>query len=162
MRAASKVGADVPFLCSYASLALAQGAGELVTPLKRDLSALLALVVIPEWRCQTPEMYKKADAFYAGVWPKNVADAQDEAASLLVRLCSGEFCGLLPNDFTPVLLNECPQYQELFQIFERQRAVAWGISGSGSAAFALWREAVPRFEPELPWIEDTYIFPLER
>ena len=161
-RAASSVGADVPFLCSSASLALAQGAGELVTPLKCDLSALCALIVIPEWRCQTPEMYKKVDAFYPPPPPKSVSEAQEEAAKLLDRLCSGEFCGLLPNDFTPVLLDEYPQYQELFQSFERQRAVAWGISGSGSAAFALWRGAVPRFEPDLPWIEDTFIFPLER
>ena len=159
---ASQVGADVPFLCSSSSLALAQGTGELVTPVERDLSALHALIVIPEWRCQTPEMYQKVDRHYRGVWPKSASEARVEAAILLDRLCGGEPCGLLPNDFVPVLLDEYPRYQELFRLFERENAVAWGVSGSGSAAFALWHGSVPSIELDLPWIEDVLNFSLER
>ena len=159
---ASRVGADVPFLCSPSPLALAQGTGDLVTPLERNLSALHALVIIPEWRCQTPEMYQKVDRFYRDVWPKNATEAREETAILLDRLCAGEPCRLLPNDFVPVLLEEYPRCQELFGLFERESAVAWGVSGSGSAAFALWHGSVPPIRLDLSWIEDVLNFSLER
>ncbi len=159
---AARVGADVPFLYSSSPLALAQGTGERITAVDGDLSALEALVVIPEWRCQTPEMYQKVDRFYGGVWPVSASDALAESAAVLKNLSAGVFCGLLPNDFTPVLLEEYPLYRELFSVFELEGAVAWGISGSGSAAFALRLRNASPFTPDLPWIEDVLNFSLER
>ena len=50
---------------------------------------------------------------------------------------AGRKVGLLPNDFLKVLIKKYPKYLELFKIFERAGADAWGVSGSGSAAFAV-------------------------
>ena len=58
----------------------------------------------------------------------------------------GKKVGLLPNDFLKVLMKKHPKYNELFRLFENAGAMAWGVTGSGSAAFALINTSV-----KIPW-----------
>lgn len=156
--AARRTGADVPFLQGGANLALVRGVGEQVEPLAETPDWACA-VVIPSWRCLTPAMYQKLDAHFADAWPLGADAACDEARELLPRLLGGRPCGLLPNDFASVLLEERPEYRDLFDEFAARGAFAWGISGSGSSAFALWGKArFSGFRSEMPWVEDTFIF----
>ncbi len=158
-RFAAEVGSDVSFLCGDAPLALARGRGERLSPV-RHVPSLTVAVVIPDWRCRTPEMYREADLFYGSRWPLDPLDAEKEACATLRALNGGIARGLLPNDFAPVLLRRRPEYAALFEDFKRCGALAWGISGSGSSAFALWKtERYAGFDTRLPWVEDILIFP---
>ena len=50
------------------------------------------------------------------------------------------------------------QYRELFALFEGAGALAWGITGSGGAAFALTRGG--KLDPEWPgWVRQVLYLP---
>lgn len=156
---AANVGADVPFFCGESSLALAEGIGEKLSFLDDTGLNLRAAVVVPRWRCLTPEMFRRLDAEFPDRWPTDAETARDEAREVLQKLRENSFCGLLPNDFCSVLMKEHREYENLFGDFARQGALAWGISGSGSAAFGLWnRETYGGFSTDFPWVEDVLIF----
>ncbi|MGI6076153.1 MAG: 4-(cytidine 5'-diphospho)-2-C-methyl-D-erythritol kinase [Pyramidobacter sp.] len=155
---ARRIGSDVPFLLDGRALALVTGRGENIDFLGGSLD-LKTAVVIPRWRCSTAEMYGRADEFYESGWPMDSRGAKDEARRLVRRLRKREFCGLLPNDFAPPLMKDRSEYGELFEAFAARNALAWGITGSGSAAFALWdRESFCGTVLPFPWIENVLIF----
>ncbi len=156
---AASIGADVPFFCGAPNLALAEGIGEVLRFLDDELLNFRVVIAIPRFRCNTPEMYRKLDAEYDGNWPRNAESAREESREILRRLGKNSPCGLLPNDFCAVLLKEHPEYNELFERFCSRGAIAWGISGSGSAAFGLWKKSnFIGFSADFPWIEDVQIF----
>ncbi len=155
----ASIGADVPFLCGSSRLALAEGIGDKLQFLDDDWLNLCVAVVIPRFRYNTPEMYRKLDAEYSGKWPKNPESAREESREILYKLNKNSHLGLLPNDFCAVLLKEHPEYDDLFEVFRASEALAWGISGSGSAAFGLWKKSnFGGFSTDFPWIEDVQIF----
>jgi 4-diphosphocytidyl-2-C-methyl-D-erythritol kinase len=140
---ALKMGADVPFLFSEIPLALVSGIGEVIEPLEPlNLKPRLhALIVFPSWSVGTGNAYSQLDRRCGSVYPLDETAARTEAENLCRKLRSGERVGLLPNDFTPGLLEEFPDYGKLFDVFEKKGSCAWGITGSGGAAFALSSEA---------------------
>ena len=84
-----------------------------------------------------------------------LAEKLDESVSALPK----EFNKTRFVQNSMALLNEHPEYQDLFNEFSAKGAYAWGISGSGSSAFALWRaDDFSGFRSELPCAEDTFIF----
>lgn len=131
-----KIGSDVPFLCSGAALGRVTKAGEAVERLDDRLS-LSRVVIVPRWRSDTVAAYRAIDADTARI-PLSQQEAADEAEGILGALASGEKIGFLPNDFTPVLVKTNEEYKKYFSRFEDSGALAWGISGSGSALFALY------------------------
>ncbi len=156
---AASIGADVPFFCTSSRIALAEGIGEKIQSLDDGQLNLFAVIVIPHFRCNTSIMYGKLDAQYGGTWPKDAESAREESREILRKLGENLPCGLLPNDFCAVLLKEHPEYDELFEVFRARGAIAWGISGSGSAAFGLWKKSdFCGFSADFPWIEDVQIF----
>jgi len=158
-RFAAEIGADVPFLLSPVPAALAQGAGEKLSPLQVPSTRWRVAVVIPAWRCMTADMFAKLDKCFCDGWKNTNGRARAEACHVFNRLVRGEFCGLLPNDFSDLLLREHGEYQTLFDDFYRSGAIAWGISGSGSSAFALWNKSgFCGFSTTLPWVEDVLVF----
>ena len=159
-RAAERVGADVPFLLSSARLARAEGIGEILTVLPDESLPLSAAVAIPSWRCMTSDMFCLADEFWAS-WPATQDEARRESDGILAELRRGKKTGLLPNDFLPPLMIREPRYQVLFEEFEQAGALAWGLSGSGSAAFALWPiGAMPSaLRLRQSWVEKIFLFP---
>lgn len=159
-RFAAEIGADVPFLLERIHVALAQGRGEKLLPLDVPFNQWRIVIVIPTWRCFTVDMFAKLDKYFYNGY-KNISEREypEEARQVLDRLVKGEFYGLLPNDFSDLILREHNEYQRLFADFHRTGAIAWGISGSGSSAFALWnKNNFYGFNTTLPWVEDVLIF----
>lgn len=131
----SNIGADIPFLAGHASLARVRGIGDIIEPVDASLP-FSACVMIPKWRSNTGEAYRSVDDEMNGCWMQD-EDAFNESERILTALAANERVGLLPNDFIPSLAQLHPEYDALFGILERSRALAWGLSGSGSALFAL-------------------------
>lgn len=132
----SSIGADIPFLAGQASLARVRGIGDKVEPAGMDLS-FSACVLIPKWRSNTREVYRSVDERLNGCRLSD-AEASEESEGILAALAAKERIGLLPNDFLPGLFELHPEYEALFGILEESNALAWGLSGSGSAFFALF------------------------
>lgn len=136
-----QIGADVPFLVEGVRWARGEGIGEALTPLPNP-PGFAVVLIIPKWRCDTRDMFSELDATLEGSpsgrsWFDNVA-AQEELRVLCERLRSCEAVGLLPNDFLLPLRRRHPEYERFFAIAEATNSLAWGVSGSGSAAFALF------------------------
>jgi 4-diphosphocytidyl-2-C-methyl-D-erythritol kinase len=140
-RVALKTGADVPFLYSRCPLALVSGVGEILEPL--EPVRLYATIVFPEWSVGTGNAYAQLDDRYGVEYPLSDSAARTEAYALHERLLAGNRAGLLPNDFAPALIEKFPDYLALFDLFDKSGCVAWGITGSGGAAFALSHEPGP-------------------
>ncbi len=134
----SVIGADVPFLFSGYRAALVRKIGDDFTPIE-PLEGCAFLFLIPNWRVPTTYAFSKLDQHYAGSgWPMDEGAAIDETLELLNRLKRGDRVGLLPNDFLPALAEHSNAYEEIFRSVENTGALAWGLSGSGSAAFAIF------------------------
>jgi 4-diphosphocytidyl-2-C-methyl-D-erythritol kinase len=155
---ALKCGADVPFLFSGFPLARVSGVGEIVEPLE-PLKNISAWVIFPDWDVGTENAYKQLDRRYGGAYPLNGEKALAEVERLIQELREGKRTGLLPNDFTPGLMEKIPDYGELFGALEEAGALAWGITGSGGAAFALFQETAAPFSFEWPsWVKQVMAF----
>jgi 4-diphosphocytidyl-2-C-methyl-D-erythritol kinase len=134
----SAIGADVPFLFSGYRAALVRKIGDDFTPIE-PLEGYAFLFLIPNWRVPTTYAFSKLDQHYASSgWPMDEGAAIDETLELLNRLKRGDRVGLLPNDFLPALAEHSNAYEEIFRSVENTGALAWGLSGSGSAAFAIF------------------------
>ena len=133
---ARRTGADVPCLFSAFPVALVSGIGDRLEPL--PALPLGGRVFFPEWSVGTKGAYDELDARHPGGYPLCASEARDEALCLYEALQKGERVGLLPNDFALPLLERFPGYRELFGTLERSEALAWGITGSGGAAFCLF------------------------
>lgn len=153
-----EIGSDVPFFLGENSWAIVRGRGELIEALLPSLERPFVVVAIPSFKMPTKEAFALLDNMYAdGVFPMAEAEADVELRSLIARLRAGDTLGLLPNDFTPVLQRLYPEYDRIFGVFQECGAFGWGITGSGSAAFALFTEKgsfaslMNRFS-EMEWI----------
>lgn len=133
-----KLGADVPFLCRTSPLSLVSGVGEIQEDLP-DRPDFKVLILFPEWSSPTPRAYGLLDDYHrSSGWPKDGTQARDEALDILRKLNRRQRVGLLPNDFEPVLVDQFPQYEMFFRASEASGALGYGITGSGSACFALF------------------------
>ncbi|MDR3280724.1 MAG: 4-diphosphocytidyl-2C-methyl-D-erythritol kinase [Synergistaceae bacterium] len=133
------LGADVAFLASEHNLALAGGVGDVLEGLDGDLS-LSAVIFFPKWASDTASAYAALDASRASVGgAMSESAAHDEAMSVLGALRDGKRVGLLPNDFMELAPHR-PRYDELRARADDSGAVAWGLCGSGSAFFALYKK----------------------
>ena len=56
----------------------------------------------------------------------------------VVIVDAGQAAGLLPNDFLEVVSKGRPEYFRAFETAESSGALAWGLSGSGSAFFMVF------------------------
>ena len=138
---AFKTGADVPFLFSCYPLAMASGVGEILEPL--EPLRLYVSIVIPKWSVGSENAYSQLDSRYDGKYPLSDSEARAEAYALHQKLRAGEQIGLLPNDFSASLIEKFPDYLEFFDMCDKSGSIAWGITGSGGAAFALSYRAQP-------------------
>lgn len=136
---AATLGADVAFLAAGHALALADGIGDRLEPVPGHLDLVPALF-FPRWSCNTAEAYRALDELRVGetavACPQR---ARAESLEILRALTRGERVGLLPNDFFACLMSRHVCYNNLYDVVERMGALAWGLCGSGSACFALFR-----------------------
>ena len=161
---ARELGADVPFLLSGLPMAFVGGVGECLEDL--EALGLSVLLLVPRWSSSTGRTFSDLDRRREGR-PEPSADLQlcrDEAEGLVDALRRAVPVGLLPNDFTDLLVERHPSYRAFFNEAERTGALAWGISGSGSGAFALAPEGgalskLAAWASSEPWV--THLFVLE-
>ena len=140
----------MPFLLDDCDIALVTGIGDVIRPLDLNLKfnnlSLSAgsknfsvKLVRPEWSVGTREAYAAIDANLIGL-NKNLDEneAQREIDFICSKLLNGERVGLLPNDFYEFYLaDKYSGYRDIFKKFESEGCAAWGLSGSGSAAFGI-------------------------
>lgn len=137
-RVAPKVGADVPFLCSGCDIAMVSGIGDHIESVYKT-PEIHGVIAIPNWETETKSAYSELDALG---YEMGIMLARTEARDIYYAN-AGRRVGLLPNDFLKVLLKNHPKYNELFRMFESSDAsYCWGVTGSGSAVFAVLRESV--------------------
>lgn len=135
-RIAAKVGADVPFLCSGLNMALVSGIGDHIENVREHEPH--GVIAIPNWETETKSAYAELDEIGYHV---DTLLARTELRDIY-HANVGKRVGLLPNDFLKVLIKKHPKYNDIFKVFDNAGAYAWGVTGSGSAAFALMKEAV--------------------
>jgi 4-diphosphocytidyl-2-C-methyl-D-erythritol kinase len=155
----------VSFLDSGLGLALVKGRGEqfFCRKMKKGLSFM---IFIPAWSSATREAYEKLDRYFLDEgFPKNESEAVQEAEDLISKIEAGISVGLLPNDFLPVLMQDRPEYGKLFDLLEDTDSTAWGVTGSGSAAFAIFNDpskedmrGLNGYFSSLSWLRKTFLW----
>ena len=132
----------MPFLVSGLNIASVSGIGEHIEPLLEACHH--GVIAIPNWQTNTKQAYAELDEMG---YEMGLMLARTEMRDIY-HANAGRKVGLLPNDFLKVLIKDHPKYNELFRMFERAGADAWGVSGSGSAAFAVMSKPVNFAWPE--------------
>ena len=131
----SLVGSDVPF-CTLCGTAMVEGRGERLRKLP-DMPDCCFVVCKPEFSSSTPELYKKIDAVAIAKRPDHSAM---ESALLAGDL--GKIAENIYNVFDPIVTQDHLELNYIKSIFNSYGAVAYQMTGSGSAVFAI----VPDFE----------------
>jgi len=129
----SFVGSDVPF-CTLCGTAMVEGRGEKLRKLP-DIPDCLFVICKPDFSVSTPELYKKLDEEPIGKRPNN----QLMESAIL----SGDFpkiCQNIYNVFDPVVTRDHLELNYIKSIFNSYGAVAYQMTGSGSAVFAIVTE----------------------
>jgi 4-diphosphocytidyl-2-C-methyl-D-erythritol kinase len=165
----SSLGGDVAFLSADGELALAGGAGERLEVLSESLG-LSVVIFFPAWSSDTRNAYRELDKLREGASGRtsSAEDARAESAAVLGDLLRGGRVGLLPNDFIDCMGERRVCYDALYETIGDFGAVAWGLSGSGSSCFGLFRRAdaltaVPallntvRRDDRFDWLRQTLI-----
>ena len=129
------VGSDVPF-CTLCGTAMVEGRGERLRKLP-DLPDCCFVICKPNFSSSTPELYRKLDETEIAKRPDHQAM---ESALLAGDL--GKIAENVHNVFDPVVTQEHLELNYIKSIFNSYGAVAYQMTGSGSAVFAI----VPDFE----------------
>lgn len=137
----SRLGADIAFLASDDETAEARGAGEILTPAGKA-PKLVWLLAFPKWSSNTKEAYAKLDAardIGKGYKAPAAEEVRRESQRCLKTLADKKKAGRLPNDFFPLLAEEHREYLLAEEIAAETGASGWGLCGSGSAFFGLYK-----------------------
>lgn len=126
----SLVGSDVPF-CTLCGTAMVEGRGERIRKLA-DMPDCFFVVCKPDFSSSTPVLYQKIDEEPIGKRPDNQAM---ESALLVGDL--GKIAENIYNVFDPVVTKDHLELNYIKSIFNSYGAVAYQMTGSGSAVFAI-------------------------
>jgi 4-diphosphocytidyl-2-C-methyl-D-erythritol kinase len=131
-RLALELGSDVPFFLTGGT-ARGEGRGEILTPLPPP-PPLGWLLAIPEFRCSTREVFEHL--------PPGLTGSVQELRMLELAISHGDaemFATHLVNDLELGVARIEPRVLHLKEALRRRGATAVGLTGSGSAMFALFR-----------------------
>jgi 4-diphosphocytidyl-2-C-methyl-D-erythritol kinase len=135
---AARLGSDIPFFLSGASLALAWSHGERMMALP-PLPPHPALLVISPTGVSTPEAYRWLDeSRLAGVRRGAVTLELDSFRSW------GNIGRLSGNDFESAVFGQRPDLRTAFERLAGTHPLLCRMTGSGSALFAVYRTASER------------------
>lgn len=137
MTLAARLGSDVPFFLQGGT-ALGLGRGDELYPLD-DVSRLGVVVIKPSFGIDTAEAYGWLDADRTG---HGLDQASARRQELEVGWATGPL--VLANDLQAPVARRHPQIDEMIAGCISQGAMAAGMSGSGSAVFGVFAEAVAR------------------
>jgi len=128
---ARKLGSDVPFFL-YGGTALGQGRGDRITQIK-DWPSLHTLIVCPDVRCSTAEVYRKLDE--SGFQKKRDSLKYQRPKS------TKQLAARIENDLEPVVFALYPELSLIKQKLYELGAVTAAMTGSGSAVFGLFEKS---------------------
>lgn len=126
----SFVGSDVPF-CTLCGTAMVEGRGERIRKLP-DMPDCCFVVCKPDFSSSTPELYRKIDEVSI---PKHPDHQAMESALLAGDI--GKIAENIYNVFDPVVTQDHLELNYIKSIFNSYGAVAYQMTGSGSAVFAI-------------------------
>lgn len=129
----AQVGSDVPF-CVLCGTAMVEGRGEKLRKLP-DLPDCFFVVCKPDFSSSTPELYRQLDASVIAHRPNNQAMESALLAGDLQRIADNIW-----NVFDPVVTKDHLELNYIKSIFNSYGAVAYQMTGSGSAVFAIVTE----------------------
>ena len=129
----SFVGSDVPF-CTICGTAMVEGRGDKLRKLP-DIPDCFFVICKPDFSVSTPELYKKLDEETIGKRPNNQLM---ESAILAGDL--EKFANEIYNVFDPVVTRDHLELNYIKSIFHNYGAIAYQMTGSGSAVFAIVTE----------------------
>lgn len=129
----AQVGSDVPF-CVLCGTAMVEGRGERLRKLP-DMPDCIFVVCKPDFSVSTPALYKKIDEVAIPKRPDNQAMESALLAGDLRKVCENVY-----NVFDPVVTAEHLELNYLKSIFHQYGAIAYQMTGSGSAVFAIVSE----------------------
>ena len=127
------VGSDVPF-CTLCGTAMVEGRGERLRKLP-DMPDCVFVVCKPDFSCSTAELYRKLDETTIGKRPDHRA-----MESALMAGDLGKIAANIYNVFDPVVTAEHLEMNYIKSIFNSYGAVAYQMTGSGSAVFCIVKE----------------------
>ena len=130
---AQQVGSDVPY-CVLGGTALAEGRGEILTPLVPMPDAWFVLVK-PEFSVSTPRLFGELDRSGIAAHPDTERALECLAQGNLEGLCS-----CMQNVFQPVLSREYPVIESLCASLRAMGAMTACLTGTGSVVFGVFRE----------------------
>ena len=128
-----QVGSDVPF-CVLCGTAMVEGRGERLRKLA-DMPDCFFVVCKPDFSSSTPELYKKLDESVIAHRPDNQAMESALLAGDLQRVAEN-----IVNVFDPVVTADHLELNYIKSIFNTYGAIAYQMTGSGSAVFAIVTE----------------------
>lgn len=138
LQLASRLGADVPFFLSGASLALGWDRGDRLYRLDA-LPPSPGLLLIPPVGVSTAEAYRWVDAARAGAGRRGaIALDQGSLASW------GSVARMAGNDFEGAVFGKEPSIREAFEKLAGTQPLICRLSGSGSALYAIYRSSGDR------------------
>ena len=129
----AQVGSDVPF-CVICGTAMAEGRGERLRVLP-SMPDCFFVVCKPDFSSSTPELYKKLDASEIAHRPNNQAMESALLAGDLEKVAENIW-----NVFDPIVTKDHLELNYIKSIFNTYGAIAYQMTGSGSAVFAIVTE----------------------
>lgn len=134
----ARLGSDVPFFVSGASLALGWGRGERLMTLP-PLPKAPGLLVVPPKGVSTADAYRWVDA------SRQEAGRRGAVALEPGSLTSwGDVARMAGNDFESAVFGKLPEVRAAFELLVTTHPLICRMSGSGSALFAIYRSAGDR------------------
>lgn len=125
------LGADVPY-CIMGGTQLAEGIGEILTPLK-SANAFYVLLVTPPISISTPRVYADFDTIEKEIFP--------DTAAMLTAIENEDFYGIcknLSNTLEAVTIKQHPVIGGIRQKMINNGAIGAIMSGSGPTVFGLF------------------------
>lgn len=130
---AARLGSDLPFFASGASLAVGWGRGERMMVLP-PLPKAPGLLVIPEQGVGTAEAYRWVDGAREGAGRRGALALDGPSLGSWK-----EIARMAGNDFEAPVFGRFPPLRAAFEALVATRPLICRMSGSGSALFAIYR-----------------------
>lgn len=124
---AASLGSDVPLFLGPPASRMT-GRGERVAPV--EVHPFFALLIVPEVRCATAEVYREFDAAGPGAMGEQLAPA-------VLAETPSAWRGLLRNDLAAAALRVGPDLGDLRRAIADRTRLGVCVTGSGSAMFIL-------------------------
>lgn len=129
----AKVGSDVPY-CVMGGTALAEGRGEILTPLP-SMPECFYVLVKPEFSVSTPALFRELDAN-----PIKRRPDTDLAVEYLKQQDLFGFCSCIQNVFQPILEKSYPVISGICTMLKENGALASSLTGTGSVVFGIFSD----------------------